>query len=74
MYSSFNYCKNILSDIYYGYIEIKCANKLCGRVHKISRNIFYSNSSNTYCCNMGCSLEAYKYLSEPIENETYNEY
>ena len=52
----FNYIYNIGADIIYGYIKVKCANKTCGRVFYFSRNNFIKTE---YCCNMGCSLEAY---------------
>ncbi len=52
----FDYIYNVVNDIYYGYLIIKCANKNCKRIFKISRN----NYNNTeYCCNMSCTFEAY---------------
>jgi hypothetical protein len=34
----FNYIYNIVNDIYYGYIEVKCCNRNCNRVFKFARN------------------------------------
>jgi hypothetical protein len=55
----FSYITNILGDIFYGYIEVKCANKGCRRIFKLTRNNFYNNGITEYSCNMGCALEAY---------------
>ncbi len=52
----FDYIYNIVNDIYYGYLIIKCANNTCKRTFKISRNDY---KGGLYACNMGCSLEAY---------------
>ena len=51
----FDYIYNIINDMYYGYITIKCANKKCERIFKISRNNY---TGGLYCCNMGCGFEA----------------
>ena len=55
----FYYIKNVLGDMIFGYIEVKCANKLCNRVFKLTRNNFYSNGKGEYSCNMGCAFEAF---------------
>ncbi len=47
---------NTYLDIFYGYLDIKCANPNCSQIFKISRNS-YTNSQ--YSCNMGCALNAY---------------
>ncbi len=59
----FNYIQNILGDIFYGYIEVKCANNTCGRIFKLTRNNYYNNCITEYSCNMGCALEAYNQSS-----------
>ena len=59
----YNYTKNILLDMIYGYITIYCENQNCKRMYKLSRNEYESHHSTTFCCNMGCSLEAYKQLN-----------
>ena len=53
----FSYFSNVAKDIYYGYVNVKCANKNCSRIFKISRNRLETNMINNYCCNMGCGLE-----------------
>ena len=52
----FDYIYNIVNDIYYGYLIIKCANNNCKRTFKILRNNY---KGGLYSCNMGCALEAY---------------
>ncbi len=47
---------NLYLDIFYGYLEIKCANPNCTRTFKISRN---SYTNTEYSCNMGCALSAF---------------
>ncbi len=56
----FNYTKNILLDMYYGYITVYCENKNCKAKFILSRNDYESHHTNTFSCNMGCALEAYK--------------
>ena len=34
----FYYLWNVAKDVTFGYIEVKCCNRNCGRVFKISRN------------------------------------
>jgi hypothetical protein len=55
----FSYIQNVLGDVFYGYMEVKCANKLCNRLFKLTRNNYYNNGQTDYSCNMGCALEAY---------------
>jgi hypothetical protein len=52
-----NYIYNMMNDIYYGYIKIKCSNNKCNNVFNISRNNIIKGTE--YCCNMGCTFEAY---------------
>lgn len=52
----FDFIYNIANDIYYGYLSIKCSNKYCKRVFKVSRNNY---DGSEYCCNTGCAFEAY---------------
>ncbi len=63
-----NYFTNILQDIYYGYIEVKCCNNNCNQVFKISRNKY---KNTLYSCNTGCALAAYNHLAQ---NDTDNKY
>ena len=37
-YNNYEFIKNTILDLFYGYVEIRCANKLCNRVYKLSRN------------------------------------
>ena len=53
----FTYLSNIALDIYYGYINIKCVNKNCNQIFKMSRNKLEPYMDNHYCCNMGCALQ-----------------
>ena len=53
----FDFIYNIMNDIYYGYIIIKCANNKCKNVFYLSRNNFINGTE--YCCNMSCTFEAY---------------
>jgi hypothetical protein len=53
------YIKNVLSDIIFGYIEVKCCNKMCNSKFKIARNNINVNGIDNYSCNMGCAIEAY---------------
>jgi hypothetical protein len=63
----FTYINNIILDIYYGYIEVKCCNKSCNNKFKFSRNKFQNVN---YSCNMGCALNAYNnFLSNEIDNK-----
>ena len=52
----FDYIYNVVNDIYYGYLIIKCANNNCKRTFKISRTNY---KGGLYSCNMGCSLDSY---------------
>jgi len=53
------YIGNILFDVVYGYVEVECANKKCKRIHKFPRNNNITQTTNYYCCNMGCAFESY---------------
>ncbi len=53
------YFTNVITDLIYGYVEIKCVNKKCNRTFKFCRNDLSKFNSNNYCCNMGCALESY---------------
>lgn len=55
----FSYIQNVLGDMIFGYIEVKCANKLCNGIFKLTRNNFYNNGKGEYSCNMGCAFEAF---------------
>ncbi len=50
------YMLNIIKDIIYGYIQVKCANPYCSNIFKIPRNDY---NNTLYSCNMGCALNAY---------------
>jgi hypothetical protein len=65
----FTYIQNILGDVFYGYIEVKCVNNTCNRVHKITRNNFYNNGQTDYSCNMGCALAAYNQTNKENDKE-----
>jgi hypothetical protein len=64
----FNYAKNILLDMYYGYITVYCENKNCRAPYKFTRNEYESHHTTTFCCNMGCSLATYNQMNN-INNE-----
>ena len=68
----FNYIKNITSDIIFGYIDVKCANKRCNMIHKFSRNNIDFDINN-YCCNMGCAYASYNQDQEELKNKLQNE-
>ena len=64
------YFSNVLQDIFYGYIEIKCVNESCKRVFKISRNKINLYGTNNYSCNMGCALSYFnQYNSNKKDDE-----
>jgi hypothetical protein len=69
----FTYIQNVLGDMIYGYIEIKCANKLCNRVFKLTRNSYYDNGKTDYSCNMGCAFEAFNQYEIFKENDKEND-
>ena len=60
----FDYIYNIMNDIYYGYIEVKCCNSNCNRVFKFARNNININDVNNYCCRMGCALAAFNQMKD----------
>jgi hypothetical protein len=53
------YYLNIIKDITYGYVEVKCCNKSCNRISKVSRNSEVAKYPNNVSCNMGCALACY---------------
>ena len=55
---------NNIRDIFYGYIQVKCANPNCSKIFKISRN---SYQNTEYSCNMGCALNAYNQTKGQID-------
>lgn len=65
----YSYLKNITSDIIYGYVDVKCANKNCNRIYKFARNNLDFNTNN-YCCNMGCALSSYNQDQEKSQKES----
>jgi len=67
------YLSNLIQDIYYGYVNVKCVNKSCSRVFKMSRNTLNQNNINNYSCNMGCALNYFNDINEQIkENQISN--
>ena len=64
----FDYIKNLTSDIIFGYVDVKCANKECNRIHKFARNNLNFNT-NSYCCNMSCALQSYNQDQEELNNK-----
>ncbi len=60
----YNYITNIGANIFYGYVEVKCANHKCRRVYKFSRNNFNMNNISNYCCGMGCAFETYYQMND----------
>ena len=58
-YNNYESIKNTFSDLIYGYVELKCANKLCNRVHILSRNSDCVKYNREITCNMGCTLSAF---------------
>lgn len=64
----FYYLKNITSDIIFGYVDVKCANKNCNKIHKFSRNNIDFNTNN-YCCNMSCAFESYNQDQKELDNK-----
>ena len=68
----FYYLKNITSDIIFGYVDVKCANKYCNRIHKFARNNIDFNTNN-YCCNMGCAFASNNQDQEELNNKFDNE-
>lgn len=69
-----SYISNIIQDIYYGYVEIKCANPYCSQTFKVSRNIIDKNNKPYYSCNMGCALNSFNVSNIINENENLNEF
>ena len=73
MINIYNYIKNtsynIVTDIVYGYIEVKCANRDCNRIYKFSRNSLNINNVNNYCCRMGCALAAFNQMKDNNKTE-----
>ncbi len=63
MFSYLNYAKNILLDMYYGYITVYCENQNCKAKYILTRNDYESHHTTAFSCNMGCALEAYKQLN-----------
>jgi hypothetical protein len=64
MFGYLNYAKNILLDMYYGYVIVHCENQNCKAKYKLTRNDYESHHTTTFSCNMGCALEAYKQLNK----------
>ncbi len=52
----------------FGYVEVRCCNKTCNRVIKVSRNLLETSGSNNFSCNMGCALEAYNQTQKNLSN------
>ena len=74
----FSYISNIFQDIYYGYIEIKCANPNCSRIFKMSRNKLDIHYDINYSCNIGCALNSFNEINKVNkiinEDENINEF
>ncbi len=64
MFSYYNKISNIVKDICYGYIEIKCSNNNCNKTFKLARNTISTFTPTSYCCNMGCSLATFNQYAE----------
>ncbi len=62
------YYFNVIQDILFGYVEVRCCNKTCNRVIKVSRNLLETSGSNNFSCNMGCALEAYNQTQKNLSN------
>jgi len=60
----YEFIKNSVFDLIYGYVEVKCANKLCNVIYKLSRNSQCVKHNMSYACNMGCSLSAFNQNDE----------
>jgi hypothetical protein len=53
------YYLNICKDLLIGYIEVRCCNKSCNRLIKVSRNSEAAKMPNNVSCNMSCAYGAY---------------
>lgn len=60
------YMWNVVKDVTYGYLEVKCCNRNCGRVFKISRNTDAAKYNTNVSCNAGCALAAYNHSSHTM--------
>lgn len=58
----YEFVKNNVMDLIHGYIKVKCANKLCNTVHKLSRNDYCVKNNIPYACNLGCSMSAFNQI------------
>lgn len=68
-YNNATYLKNKLYDIFFGYIEVKCCNKNCNSIHKISRTTDTIIHNMSYACNMGCAMAAFSQDQELLEKK-----
>ena len=58
-YNNYKSIKNNITDLLFGYVEVKCVNNLCNTVHKLSKNSYCVKHNIPYACNMGCTLSAF---------------
>ncbi len=66
----FEYLSNIMKDLFYGYVEIKCVNPTCNRIFRLSRN---NNINENYSCNMGCALNYFNITNNCKEIIYFND-
>ncbi len=62
------YYYNVFKDMVFGYVEVRCCNKLCNRVLKVSRNLLETTGPNNFSCNMGCAYGAYNQTQQNLSN------
>jgi hypothetical protein len=78
--SGYYYGSNIyksMKNIVYGYADVKCCNKQCAKIIKISRsdNNLTNNdltNNNYYACGMGCAFQSYNQDCEDKKKEEAN--
>lgn len=68
-YNNAKYIKDKFNDIIYGYVDVKCCNKNCSRIHKLSRTTDADKYNIEYACNMGCAMAAFSQDQELLEKK-----
>jgi len=69
IYNNGAYIKDKIKDIIYGYIQVKCCNKNCNNIHKLSRTSDANKHIMSYACNMGCAMAAFSQDQELLEKK-----